>query len=323
MTEPADQWSKIPRVQAEKIQATVTSEIKFYGITIGVLTAAIAIMLLTIWMFYWVRKQKCDLLIKGAAECALAFYQASINNTVLGLTGLIVVSTCAITGRLIYLHYQTKKLFKDFNAQLTLLENKVADFLDNVQIFVSQLQASGIDIPSQLKKGQKTIMDTINYVINIKKQVDDPAFQQEFNTLIVNIKQSLAAANIPVQSTDALTILRQAQRVVDIASPNNIQLTKDTFANITNTWAALNDAQRQKITDFVKSLTSYTGENNMTPDKFDMMMGKIEWAISGLKAANGVIDTYDTYSAWFKKKYANVKQLWSYEQQDLQNIQDT
>lgn len=130
-----EKWSKIPSIQAKKIGDTVSFEINFFGITAGILTAAIAIMLLTIWMFYWVRKRSCDHLIKGAADCALAFYQASINNTVLGLAGLILICTCAVTCRLIFLRYQTKQILNNLAFQLNYLESQLTTYIDNAQNF--------------------------------------------------------------------------------------------------------------------------------------------------------------------------------------------
>lgn len=303
-------WSKIPRVQAEKLQASVTSEIKFYGITIGVLTAAIAIMLLTIWMFYWVRKQKCDILIKGAAECALAFYQASINNTVLGLTGLIVVGTCAITGRLIYLHYQTKKLFKDFNHQISLFEDNLGKYLDRAQTYFSLLQSSGIDIDGYLGKGS----DNINKVIAFLKQLETTEFKDEYKKTIDMVRASLKAANISTSTSDPVAILKQAQVVLSFASPAKIEQINQSVEYVMTTLASLTQAQRDRAMLFLKSLTTDAG-SQLTADNFDDMMQKLEtfkhFAVYAMqvpdKGISGVAqDAGGWVAQWFKQAITNA-----------------
>lgn len=132
----ADKWSQIPAAQLKRVGDTVTSEVIFFGITAGILTVAVAIMLLTIWMFYWVRKRSCNNLIKGAANCATAFYQASINNTVLGLAGMILICTCAVTCRLIFLRHQTKQVLNDLAKKLKDLESELITYiLDNAKTY--------------------------------------------------------------------------------------------------------------------------------------------------------------------------------------------
>lgn len=269
MTDPT--WSKIPRAQTEIIQATVTSEVKFFIITVGLLTAALATVLLTIWLFYWVRKRKCDILIKGAAQCALAFYQASINNTVLALAGLIVVCTCAVTGRLIFLHYQTKGIFKDLNDQIIEFEDNLGKYLDRAQTYFSLLQSSGIDIDGYLGKGS----DNLNKVIAFLKQLETTEIKDEYKKTIDIVRASLKAANIDTSTSDPVAILKQAQAVLTFASPTKIEQINDTVQYVVTTLASFSQAQRDRAMLFLKSLTTDTG-TQLTAENFDDMMQKLE-----------------------------------------------
>lgn len=281
-------WSQIPRAQADRIGETVTSEVTFFGWTAGMLTAAIAITLLTIWMFYWIRKRSCTTLLRGAAECALALYQNSINHSVLGLIGILVICTSTVTCRLIYLHYQTKWLLEELNTHLSYFENHLADHLDKAQTFVALLKSDG----------------TINRVNEILEQLETQEFKDEYKKTLDMVKASLTAADLGDTKalTDPLAILKKAQAVMQFASPENVKDTREAVAAVTDSWGRLSAADRTKAFAFLQSLIpAKDGTANFSDmlDRINKLKQYALWVNSQLdKAGNVKADVNQLTDDW-------------------------
>lgn len=269
----------------------------------GIVAIAIFLMLLAIWLFYWVRRRKCHQVAKNMMICVSTAYHASVSHTVFGLSGVIMALAIVVLWRFHAMRKAAQSTRTELNEGLQKFDVIFGQRLERAQIFMDDLQkrfgletGKGFDFTKI-----DSAMDTLE---NIKAQLT-PEVLVEYQKTVKMVKDSLAAANIGAEKTDALTMLKQAQRILLFASPQTIETTQDAVASITATWHQLSSAQRQRLLSLFKGFSTGSteaGDPYITTAQFEQYINALNKMFNWIESWVGRVATAKRYWAWVKGK---------------------